>query len=258
MAVSALLRGRALRARRRTDGDGGVNDAHRDGAEGDEGTSAAGVHDGRDDDEEGRLSDGDTIGGGGCAEEADELGGQSAAEHVQRAGGNVDGRLGELMTAAAEGTAVVYEEQPPPAGTPTDGVPEGEEAAAQRRGWLNDARDDELFETLRAVSSGAYALQPIRLEDGELTPFEEAVAGIVGRASPASASSVRMGASGSRGSAEALAPTPTREASGSSKRARNWQSSSARKRAKAEAARSSGGTTSGVTGRLTYDEAPRP
>ena len=109
------------------------------------------------------------------------------------------------MTAAAEGTAVVYEEQPPPAaGTPTDGVPEGKEAAAERRGWLDDAREDELFETLRAVSSGAYALQPARLEDGELTALEETMAGVVTRASPASASSIRMGASGSRSSAEFL------------------------------------------------------
>ena len=111
----------------------------------------------------------------------------------------------------------MYEEQPPPtAGALHDGVPEGEYAAEQRREWLKGKRDDELFETLRAVSSGAYALQPIRLEDGELTPFEEAVAGVVARASPASASSIRMGASGSRGSAEALstreadAPTPVR------------------------------------------------
>ena len=110
----------------------------------------------------------------------------------------------------------------------------------------------------RAVSSGAYALQPLRLEDGELTPLEEAVAGIVGRTSPASASSIRVGASRGRSSAEALAPTPTREASGRSKRAKNWQSSSARKRAKTEAARSGSGTTSGATGRLTYDETPRP
>ena len=74
------------------------------------------------------------------------------------------------MGAAAEGTAVVYEEQPPPtAGALHDGVPEGEYAAEQRRDWLKGKRDDELFETLRAVSSGAYELQPVRLEDGELT-----------------------------------------------------------------------------------------
>ena len=111
----------------------------------------------------------------------------------------------------------MYEEQPPPtAGAPQDGVPAGKDAAKQRRDWLDSARDGELFETLRAVSSGAYALQPIRLEDGELTTFEEAMAGVVARDSPASASSIRMGASGGRGSAEALstpeadAPTPVR------------------------------------------------
>ena len=196
-----------------TDGDSGMDD----GDARDDETSTAGEHDGWDEDGEGRVGDGDAAGGGGCTEEAGERGDRRVVEHVQGAGGDVDGRLDELMTAAAEGTAVVYEEQPPPpAGTPTDGVPEGEEAAAQRRGWLNDERDDELFETLRAVSSGAYALQPIRLEDGELTPFEEAVAGIVARASPASASSIRVGASRGRSSAEALstpeadAPTPVR------------------------------------------------
>ena len=153
----------------------------------------------------------------------------------------------------------MYEEQPPTAaGALHDGVPEGEYAAEQRRDWLQGKRDDELLETLRAVSSGAYELQPIRLEDGELTPLEEAMAGVVKRASPESASSIRVGASRGRSSAEALAPTPTREASGRSKRAKNWQSSSARKRAKTEAARSGSGTTSGATGRLTYDETPRP
>ena len=202
------------------------------------------------------MGDGDAAGGGGCTEEAGERGDRRVVEHVQGAGGDVDGRLDELMTAAMEGTAVVYEEQPPPpAGTPTDGVPEGEEAAAQRRGWLNDERDDELFETLRAVSSGAYALQPIRLEDGELTPFEEAVAGIVARASPASASSIRMGASGSRGSAEALstpeadAPTPARgggesgegdEGRRRAKRGKHQPSLSARKKAKSKAAAAEG------------------
>jgi hypothetical protein len=176
-----------------------------DGDARDDETSTAGEHDGWDEDGGGRVGDGDAAGGGGCTEEAGERRDRRVMEHVQGAGGDVDGRLDELMTAAAEGTAVVYEEQPPPpAGTPTDGVPEGEEAAAQRRGWVSDERDDELFETLRAVSSGAYALQPLRLEDGELTPFEEAVAGIVARASPASASSIRMGASGSRSSAEVL------------------------------------------------------
>ena len=111
----------------------------------------------------------------------------------------------------------MYEEQPPPTvGALHDGVPEGAYAAEQRRDWLKGKRDDELFETLRAVSSGAYALQPIRLEDGELTPFEEAVAGIVARTSPASASSIRVGASRGRSSAEAIstpeadAPTPVR------------------------------------------------
>ena len=63
------------------------------------------------------------------------------------------GRLGKLLAAAAEGTAVVYEEQPqPPAGLQADGVPAGEEAADQRRGWLEDRRGDELVETLRAIS----------------------------------------------------------------------------------------------------------
>ena len=153
----------------------------------------------------------------------------------------------------------MYEEQPPPtAGALHDGVPEGEYAAEQRRDWLQGKRDDELFDTLRAVSSGAYALQPVRLEDGELTPFEEAMADVVARTSPASASSIRVGASRGRSSAEPLAPTPTREASGGGKRAKHWQSSSARKRAKTEAARSGSRTTSGATGRLTYDETPRP
>ena len=69
---------------------------------------------------------------------------------------------------------------------------------------------------LRADSSGAYELQPVRLQDGELTPLEEAVAGIVARTSPASASSIRVGASRGRSSAEAIstpeadAPTPVR------------------------------------------------
>ena len=45
--------------------------------------------------------------------------GQRVAEHVQQARGDADGRLSELLAAAAEGTAVVYEEQPrPPGGGP--------------------------------------------------------------------------------------------------------------------------------------------
>ena len=111
---------------------------------------------------------------------------------------------------------------------------------------------------LRAVSSGAYELQPVRLEDGELTPFEEAVAGIVARTSPASASSIRMGASRGRSGAEALAPTPTREDSGSDARVKHRQSSSARKRARDEAVGSGGGTHSGAAAQLTYDTRPHP
>ena len=44
-------------------------------------------------------------------------------------------------------------------------VPAGEEAADQRRGWLDDLRDDEHIEMLRAISPGTYALQPVHLAD---------------------------------------------------------------------------------------------
>ena len=118
---------------------------------------------------------------------------------------------------------------------------------------------------LRAVSSGAYELQPVRLEDGELTPLEEAVAGVVARTSPASVSSIRVGASRGRSSAEALsipeaeAPTPMRgggesgegdEGRRCAKRGKHQPSLSARKKAKSRAAAAEGDTAHhGATGR---------
>ena len=81
---------------------GGEHDAAGDAAC----TEAGGAGDGGDE----SAQRGGEDAGVACAEPGD----QRVAEHVQRAGGDVDGRLGELLGAAAEGTAVVYEEQPPP------------------------------------------------------------------------------------------------------------------------------------------------
>ena len=54
----------------------------------------------------------------------------------------------------------------------------------QLREWLDNAREDERLEVLQAISSGAYRLQPVGLAEGELTPYEEAMAGV---AAPAGA-----------------------------------------------------------------------
>ena len=61
----------------------------------------------------------------------------------------------------------MYDEQPPPAtSVPTDGEPPGEDATDQLREWLGNAQEDERLEVLRAISSGAYQLQPVSLAEG--------------------------------------------------------------------------------------------
>ena len=82
---------------------------------------------------------------------------------------------------ASAGTAVVYDEQPPPAaGVPTDGEPLGDEAVGQLQTWLDGEREEERLEVLQAISSGEYQLRPVSLAEGDMTPYEEAMAGAAG------------------------------------------------------------------------------
>ena len=99
-------------------GGGGGDDPHADGHN-DEGSSYAN----------------DAVDGDVCRQMAGDGSSQQVVEHVQAAGGDTDGRVNDLMAAATDGTAVVYDEQPPPAASvPADGQPPGEDAANQLRG----------------------------------------------------------------------------------------------------------------------------
>ena len=98
---------------------------------------------------------------------------------MRDAGGDVDAGVRGLLVASEGGLAVVYDEEgQPPDSVAGGGVPPSDEAAARRRAWADELNDDAHFEALKAISSGAYELQPVGFAEGEMTAFEEAMAGL--------------------------------------------------------------------------------